>query len=87
MAAAILAVMLLSAFFISSHVHHDCTGEDCPVCATIQQCEAILRGFGSSMPGGTILSVPVLLIIAIISLQSGSVTRNTPVSDKVRLND
>ena len=29
----VTAVLLLSGFFIVTHIEHECTGEDCPVCA------------------------------------------------------
>jgi hypothetical protein len=36
MAAVILCIISLSAAFVITHIHHACTGEDCPVCAEIQ---------------------------------------------------
>ena len=37
-----LVFVLFSVFFIAHEAHHDCTGEDCPVCAAIRLCERIL---------------------------------------------
>ncbi len=82
-----LVVMLLASQFIVTHIHHDCSGEDCPVCACMHQCESVLRTIGSGMSGNTAIAVPVLLIFIIISLQAVCDTVNTLVSCKVRLND
>ena len=45
---------LLSLFFIAKEAHHDCTGEDCPVCACIHRAEQTLKqiGTGSSETAG-----------------------------------
>ncbi len=40
---AVLFVMLFSTAYISHHTEHNCTGEDCPVCAVIAQCTNNLR--------------------------------------------
>ena len=39
----VTAVLLLSGFFIVTHTEHECTGEDCPVCAELQACAATIR--------------------------------------------
>lgn len=54
-AAVICAVMLLSVFVSSAYVvreavqHHECTGEDCPICRFIAQVEQVRRGFGMAL--------------------------------------
>ena len=35
-------VMILSASFIALNAHHDCSGEDCRICAQIRACEDLL---------------------------------------------
>ena len=35
----VTAVLLLSGFFIVTHTEHDCTGEECPVCAELHACD------------------------------------------------
>ncbi len=86
-AAMVLFVVLFSAFFIVSHADHDCTGEDCPVCACMQQCENILHGVdeGSIYAASGIL--PVILIVGFILASFCIVISDTPVSAKVRIND
>lgn len=49
---AICAVMLLSMFVSSAYVvheattHHECSGDNCPICQFIAQLEQVRRGFG-----------------------------------------
>ena len=40
---AFLFVMLTSFFYIAKEENHNCTGEDCPVCACIHQAEQNLK--------------------------------------------
>ncbi|MCR5300809.1 MAG: hypothetical protein K6E49_00045 [Lachnospiraceae bacterium] len=82
-----LVIVLFSTTFIVVHVHHNCSGDDCPICACMQQCERTLRGFGSTVPDAVSVYVPLVLIFIIISSQAGSYTMSTPVSEKVRLNN
>lgn len=37
--AAFVIVAFFSLLFIAKEAHHDCTGEDCPVCACIHQAD------------------------------------------------
>lgn len=55
LAAAVLFVMLSSAFFIAIEADHNCTGEDCPVCCQIEVCIHTLKSVGHTV---------VLLILA-----------------------
>ncbi len=51
----ICTVMLLSIFVSSVYIvhemahHHDCTGEECPICQFIAQIEQLRRGFGMAL--------------------------------------
>ena len=92
MAVMMLIIVLLSAFYIASHVehnsvHHNCSDHDCPICACIQQCESMLRGFNDNSQGSAAIFMPLLLIFITISLMTCSRTENTPVSNKVRMNN
>ena len=82
---AFLFVMLASFFYIAKEENHNCTGEDCPVCACIHQAEQNLKNLGTGlavMPGQKILSVLVEAILCFFV-----VCRTSLVSQKVRLND
>ena len=87
LAVVLFAIMAFSAFFIAAHSDHECTGDDCPICACLQHCAKILHGFETGIAGITILLVPLSLILYNISLRPDSFAGNTPVSNKVRLNN
>ncbi len=82
-----LVFVLFSAFYIAIEADHDCTGEDCPICACIQQCENVLRSLGD----GVALQLSALVSIVFILLNAVSFAKvfpqETPVSRKVRLNN
>ena len=82
----LLVVILFSATFIAHKSHHDCTGEDCPVCAAIRLCEGILRLTGINA-AARIPLMPVFLVLLTIPCTLYGFTRNTPVSVKVRMNN
>ena len=82
-----LVVMLFSASYITSHIHHECKGEDCPVCACMHQCAGILRSLGSGTTCDPIVSICLLTCLTAILLQAVCNRITTPVSCKVRLND
>ena len=44
MAAAILFVVLTSAFFVAAEADHDCIGDGCEICCQIDACCAVLKG-------------------------------------------
>lgn len=54
-AAVVCVAMLLTLFVSSAYLahesahHHDCAGEDCPVCRFIAQVEQVRRGFGMAL--------------------------------------
>ncbi|SFD03861.1 hypothetical protein [Butyrivibrio sp. YAB3001] len=83
----VLFVVLFSAIFIVSHVDHDCTGENCPICACIQQCENILHGAGGSTLFAVVAFVPVFLIFGSYIISYCIVFSDTLVSAKVRMNN
>ncbi len=87
MATVVLVVMLFSASYIAGHSHHHCTGEDCPVCACIHQCESIIKGLESSLIALVSVILPLVILSTAKSLPAILFTWGTPVSKKVRLND
>ncbi len=86
MAAMMLVVMLFSGIFIIEHADHECSGEDCPICESIQLCESMLPGLGIGIPEAGMQFIPLVAILVIISIPVCSVIADTPVSNKVRLN-
>ena len=96
MIAAIICVALLLCIFASSAYivheavyHHECTGENCPVCQFIAQIEQLRRGFGMAL-------LALLLICYMLGVGHEWRTRAmmekdpvlcTLVGRKIRLND
>ncbi len=82
-----LLIVLFSAFCIAAEADHECTGEDCRICACILRCENTLRGTGdgksTQLPG----VVPVLCVLLFAVLFSAELLQETLVNGKVRLND
>ena len=82
-----LVVVLVSASYVAVEAVHDCTGEECPICACINQCENTLRqvGGGVELQFDSVFSVFFILIMAVSG--SAILTAETPVSRKIRLNN
>lgn len=81
----IIFVLVASYFFILHETRHDCTGDDCPVCALVAICRNTLKVF----------SVALILFALILALTGGTgavaleraarLRIGTPVSLKDRL--
>ena len=91
-AAVIMCIMLVlsiftASFYIVSRAHHECTGQDCPICHEIQLCVQFLNTVG----GAVILSAVVLFTVHEILIVLMSFVHvcqnNTLVSLKVKLSD
>lgn len=82
----ILGVLFFS-FYISSELEHDCLGNDCPICASIQQCENVLHKIGGGIAYAISIILPALLICVSINILSNDLLQETPVSRKIRMND
>ncbi|MBQ7433527.1 MAG: hypothetical protein IJV50_08760 [Lachnospiraceae bacterium] len=82
-----LSVMTLSIFYIVREADHDCTGEDCPVCAMIQTAEQTLQFLGTGMVPVVWLLVPVLFLFLKKRMEETGIVCRTLVQQKVRLNN
>ncbi len=82
----VLVGMLFSAFYVVAEADHDCAGEDCPICAGLQQCENTLHQIGDGLAFQ--LAVIVLIVFLFVSVCRSALRfpLETPVSRKVRLN-
>ncbi|MCR4591514.1 MAG: hypothetical protein K5668_11945 [Lachnospiraceae bacterium] len=87
MAAMMLFAVMFSVFFITVHADHDCTGEDCPVCAVIHQCENIIHGLGDGGAAVSAVLIPIAALSLFVSIHACFFAGDTPVSRKVRLNN
>ena len=82
-----LLVVLVSASYVAVESGHDCTGEECPICACINQCESTLREVGGGVDFQAESVLPVFFILIMAVPGSLSLTAETPVSRKTRLNN
>ena len=82
-----LVLLLLSAFCIAAEADHDCTGEDCQICACIRQCEQSLHRIIDGAMAQAVVIVPLLALLLAAFLFAFVLQQKTPVSGKVRLND
>ncbi|AUS97040.1 hypothetical protein CDQ84_12650 [Clostridium thermosuccinogenes] len=83
----VAAALFFSTWFILSHADHDCTGDQCPVCAEIQTAENLLKQVG-------LVGFCILFSFSnhLSSYSSGKYTlcyvnNITPVTLKVRMNN
>ncbi|MCR5502783.1 MAG: hypothetical protein K6F53_07225 [Lachnospiraceae bacterium] len=83
----LLLVVVFSAFYIASETHHDCEGDDCPICACIQQCENTLGQIACGTALLTALLLPIVLALFPAFRFARVFPQETLVSIKVRLND
>ena len=83
----VMLSVLCALLFIAFEAHHECEGENCPICACLEECVRTVRGLGESLP---ILSACVVIYIATVFVslvESEELVFNTPILFKVRMND
>ena len=84
---AMLVVVLFSAVFVASESQHDCDGDECPICAVLQQCENNLNQLGSGIVPLAVAVMVVFYLMAGVSDSGVFRIFSTPVSNMVRLNN
>ena len=82
----LLLAVVLCALCIAAEADHDCTGEDCPVCATVHQCENLLHQLASVIAAAA-AAAAVGMLFTSAAFRPFVLRRVTPVSGKVRLNN
>lgn len=87
LAVAVLFVMLFSAFYIAVEAHHDCTGEDCPVCTLICLCRNTLKNLSLAICAAAFFAVFVSTAGKVLPCGRSFVRRISPVALKVKLSD
>lgn len=83
----LLAIVLFSVFYIAAETGHNCQGEDCPVCACIQVCDKTLQRMGAGETAAVSVAFPVLFFSLLPFFSVLHIILETPVSEKVRLNN
>lgn len=85
-AALVLVIVLFSAVYLTVESHHDCSGEGCPVCAALTQCEHQIRQIGgAALATALVVTVSLFGAPSVFSIYS-HILLTTPVKQKVRLN-
>ena len=82
----LLACVLCSAVCIGLEAGHDCSGDDCPVCAILEECESNLRRLVVTVLAAVAVFFAFVLCSRALPVVSGDRVGSTPVSTKVRLN-
>ena len=84
----LLFVLLFSISYVTLESDHDCCGEECHVCECLEACGNALRlvrtGTGS-IAHAAIATHAIFFVITIV-FASAVFGKETPVSDKIRLN-
>ena len=62
LACALAAILLFSVFYIALEAGHDCSGEDCVICAVLRVCENLLR----QLLGAGAAAAAMLLVTAVV---------------------
>ncbi len=83
---AVLFVVLFSSLYIMLEADHDCCGEDCHICETLENCQATLHQIGAVPVAGSAVIASVFFFIAVNLREARRSSNETPVSDKVQLN-
>lgn len=87
MAAAILLIVLTSAFFVAAEANHDCIGGGCKICCQINVCCTVLKALALAVIAAVLTAAasrPLPFLFAGCRL---SAPRYTLVSLKVKLSD
>ena len=86
LAAVILLTFFMSLLFVIHEAHHNCTGEDCPICARIEACISTVKNFVDLVTVALLLAIlPALLILTSLPPIKIFGNVNSPVNLKVKL--
>jgi len=82
-----LIVTFASLFSIAKEENHNCTGEDCPICANIHQAEQTLKNLNTGVIARAIMNPLSLILVLLIMGEALFVSSTSLISQKVRLNN
>lgn len=84
----IVTTLFLSVAFVISHANHHCIGEDCPICAAINNCIHFMNNLFSGFCNLTIYVFPFAVVFLCSSFTSNYFYRKgSLIILKVRLNN
>ena len=85
LAVSVLFVVLYSVIFIAAESHHDCIGENCPICLQIQNCENTLKTLSSAAAVTAVSAILYATFFIIKTYNTRPFVSATPISLKVKL--
>ena len=87
-ASMVLLYIVLSTFFISLEANHKCEDEEnCPICEMLQICTNTLHQISDIATAVIVAFVPALLVLGVSFFVSENLIKETPVTNKIRLNN
>ncbi len=84
---AMLFVVLFSSIYVATESLHDCTGDECPICTMLHQCENNLNQLGDGRVHLAIAIFIATFMSLMVSLPGDHHIYPTLVSNMVRLNN
>lgn len=85
MAVLLIATLLFSCTFILEKAHHDCTGDNCPICMEIKAAMQTISGFKALPVLAFVVSVLCVFTQAYTVKTHSDSVRNTLITLKVEL--
>ncbi len=82
-----IVVTFACLFYIEKELNHECKGEDCPVCACIQQAQQMLKKLSTGMAVSQAAGLIVVAAVSVAFTWSLFIIKNSPIRQKVRLNN
>ena len=84
----LLLTLFFSLLFIAEEMgHHDCTGEDCPVCAVIELCINNVEKCGTAIIAAAIAAVVMITFSNDENKYKEEIVFSSLTGNKVRLNN
>jgi len=85
--ALLLILFIFSGYYIAAENGHECHEEECPVCALLEVCEAVLSNIGSALPMLGLTSIVYIIYARAEKLISEAIPERSPVEEKIRMNN
>lgn len=81
----VFVVSTYSLCYVAMEMHHDCSGEDCPICENLDICLHFTRGFQSAIIPAIVIGIILSLTLDIISNYRVQLPAMTLVSQGIRM--
>ncbi len=85
--ALLLILFIFSGYYVAAESMHECHEEECPVCAVLQVCEAVLNTIGSALPIPLLASTIYIIYALAEKLSASVIPERSLVEEKIRMND